>query len=118
MTRGATRAMRLRWATDTPGGRLELWRRHFREFLSRRRLNRNLWLASRSRQFAHAGHAVGRISRYGIIPLTADQDTAGPMARTVADAATLLGVLENPQQDPGDPVKACQPPPNRDYTLS
>ncbi len=37
---------------------------------------------------------VGRISRYGIIPITADQDTAGPMARTVADAAILLGVLE------------------------
>ncbi len=33
---------------------------------------------------------VGRISRYGIIPITADQDTAGPMARTVADAAMLL----------------------------
>ena len=27
---------------------------------------------------------VGRVSRYGIIPITADQDTAGPMARTVA----------------------------------
>jgi amidase len=38
---------------------------------------------------------VGRISRYGIIPITADQDTAGPMARTVADAAILLGALEN-----------------------
>ena len=37
---------------------------------------------------------VGRISRYGIIPITADQDTAGPMARTVTDAAILLGVLE------------------------
>jgi len=59
---------------------------------------------------------VGRISRYGIIPLTADQDTAGPMARTVADAAILLGVLEDPQPDPRDPVKPCQPPPNRDYT--
>ena len=34
---------------------------------------------------------VGRVSRYGIIPITADQDTAGPMARTVADAALLLG---------------------------
>ena len=34
---------------------------------------------------------VGRISRYGIIPITADQDTAGPMAKTVADAAILLG---------------------------
>jgi amidase len=59
---------------------------------------------------------VGRISRYGIIPLTADQDTAGPMARTVADAAILLGALEDPQPDPRDPVKPCQPPPNRDYT--
>jgi amidase len=37
---------------------------------------------------------VGRISRYGIIPITADQDTAGPMARTVTDAAILLGELE------------------------
>ena len=36
---------------------------------------------------------VGRISRYGIIPITADQDTAGPMARTVTDAAILLGAL-------------------------
>jgi amidase len=59
---------------------------------------------------------VGRISRYGIIPITADQDTAGPMARTVADAAILLGVLEDPEPDPMDPVKPCQPPPNRDYT--
>jgi amidase len=59
---------------------------------------------------------VGRISRYGIIPLTADQDTAGPMARTVADAAILLGALEDAQPDPHDPVKTCQPPADRDYT--
>jgi amidase len=59
---------------------------------------------------------VGRISRHGIIPLTADQDTAGPMARTVADAAILLGVLEDAQPDPQDPIKACVPPPGRDYT--
>ena len=59
---------------------------------------------------------VGRISRHGIIPITADQDTAGPMARTVADAAILLGVLEDAQPDPNDPVKTCQPPPGRDYT--
>jgi len=39
---------------------------------------------------------VGRISRYGVIPITADQDTPGPMARTVTDAAILLGVLEGP----------------------
>src|SRR5256884_2317764 len=36
---------------------------------------------------------VGRVSRYGVIPITADQDTAGPMARTVTDAAILLGAL-------------------------
>ena len=59
---------------------------------------------------------VGRISRHGIIPLTADQDTAGPMTRTVADAAILLGVLEDAQPDPQDPIKTCTPPPNRDYT--
>ena len=58
---------------------------------------------------------VGRISRYGIIPITADQDTAGPMARTVTDAAILLGVLES--DDPHDPVgDGCTAPPNRDYT--
>ena len=37
---------------------------------------------------------VGRISRYGVIPITADQDTPGPMARSVADAAIMLGALE------------------------
>jgi amidase len=36
---------------------------------------------------------VGLISRSGIIPISKTQDTAGPMARTVADAAILLGVL-------------------------
>jgi len=60
---------------------------------------------------------VGRISRHGIIPITADQDTAGPMARTVADAAILLGVLEGKVPDPHDAATGrCAPPPNRDYT--
>jgi amidase len=60
---------------------------------------------------------VGRISRYGVIPITADQDTAGPMARTVTDAAIMLGALESPAPDPNDPAtKACTPPPGRDYT--
>jgi amidase len=60
---------------------------------------------------------VGRISRYGVIPITADQDTAGPMAKTVADAALLLGVLEGASPDPNDPATSvCAPPPNRDYT--
>ncbi len=60
---------------------------------------------------------VGRISRHGIIPITADQDTAGPMARTVTDAAILLGVLEGSAPDPNDPAtSACTPPPGNDYT--
>src|SRR5216117_4025565 len=60
---------------------------------------------------------IGRISRYGVIPITADHDTAGPMARTVADAAIMLGVLESPSPDPHDPATTtCLPPPGRDYT--
>jgi amidase len=60
---------------------------------------------------------VGRVSRYGIIPITADQDTAGPMAKTVTDAAILMGVLEGAAPDPKDPATArCAPPPGRDYT--
>lgn len=43
---------------------------------------------------------VGLVSRAGIIPISHTQDTAGPMARTVRDAAILLGVLAG--SDPGD----------------
>jgi len=60
---------------------------------------------------------VGRVSRYGIIPITADQDTAGPIARSVADAALMLGVLESAAPDPNDPATStCRPPPGHDYT--
>jgi amidase len=60
---------------------------------------------------------LGRISRYGIIPITADQDTAGPMARTVADAAILLGVLEGAAADPNDSATSkCSRVPGNDYT--
>jgi amidase len=60
---------------------------------------------------------IGRISRYGVIPITVDHDTAGPMARTVTDAAILLGTLESASPDPNDPAtKSCTPPPNRDYS--
>jgi len=60
---------------------------------------------------------VGRVSRYGVIPITADQDIAGPMARTVTDAAIMLGVLEGAEPDPHDPAtQRCEPPPNGDYT--
>jgi len=60
---------------------------------------------------------VGRISRYGVIPITADQDTAGPMAKSVGDVAIMLGVLESAAPDPNDPATTtCMPPPGRDYT--
>src|SRR5262249_6269456 len=60
---------------------------------------------------------VGRISRYGVIPITADQDTAGPMARTVSDAAIMFGALEGAAPDPNDPATSkCTPPQGRDYT--
>lgn len=45
---------------------------------------------------------VGLLSRSGIIPISATQDTAGPMARTVKDAAILLGAMTG--IDEADPV--------------
>ena len=45
---------------------------------------------------------LGLVSRSGIIPIAHSQDTAGPMARTVADAAILLGVITG--IDPRDAV--------------
>ncbi len=44
---------------------------------------------------------VGLVSRSGIVPISHTQDTAGPMARSVADAAVLLSALVGP--DPDDP---------------
>ncbi len=59
---------------------------------------------------------VGRVSRRGIVPITADQDTAGPMARTVTDAALLLGAMAG-GPDPADPAtERCPSPPGGDYT--
>jgi len=49
---------------------------------------------------------VGLVSRSGIIPISASQDTAGPMARTVGDLAILLSAMSG--IDPQDPITAGQ----------
>lgn len=48
---------------------------------------------------------VGLVSRTGIIPISISQDTAGPMTRTVTDAALLLGAIA--AVDPADPAGAA-----------
>ena len=49
---------------------------------------------------------VGLLSREGIVPISAEQDTAGPMARNVTDAAVLLGAMTG--IDTADPATADQ----------
>jgi amidase len=58
---------------------------------------------------------VGLVSRAGIIPISRSQDTAGPMARTVTDAAILLGATTG--EDPRDDATAASAgKAHRDYT--
>ena len=58
---------------------------------------------------------LGLISRSGIVPIAASQDTAGPLGRTVADAAALLGAMTG--VDPVDrPTRASRRRAQRDYT--
>ncbi len=58
---------------------------------------------------------LGLVSRSGIIPIAHSQDTAGPMARTVADAAALLGALTGVDEH-DEATQASQPHAYTDYT--
>jgi len=58
---------------------------------------------------------VGLVSRSGIIPISHSQDTAGPMARTVADAASLLTVIAGADRDDAASIAKTRPAP-LDYT--
>lgn len=55
---------------------------------------------------------VGLVAQDGIIPIAASQDSAGPMARSVTDAAIMLGVLRSPFGE----VAQSNPQPPTDYT--
>jgi amidase len=57
---------------------------------------------------------LGLVSRSGIIPIAHSQDTAGPMARTVADAAVLLGIMAG--EDKKDGITAGGKNHPKDYT--
>jgi amidase len=47
---------------------------------------------------------VGLVSRAGVVPIAASQDTVGPYGRTVADAAAVLGAIASKTPDPRDPA--------------
>ncbi|MGI8468209.1 MAG: amidase [Pyrinomonadaceae bacterium] len=57
---------------------------------------------------------LGLVSRTGVIPIAHSQDTAGPMARTVADAAILLGILVG--TDANDSITSQSSKGEKDYT--
>lgn len=57
---------------------------------------------------------LGLVSRTHVVPISHSQDTAGPMARTVADAALLLTAMAGP--DPADPVTAAAKGRDLDFT--
>ena len=58
--------------------------------------------------------SVGLVSRTYVVPISSTQDTAGPMTRSVHDAALLLGAIAG--EDPADPVTLTVPDRRSDYT--
>lgn len=59
---------------------------------------------------------VGLVSRTGVIPISASQDTAGPMVKTVYDAAAMLTAITS--IDPEDPATSANPLDDVDFTAT
>ncbi|KAF8212983.1 amidase signature domain-containing protein [Mycena galopus ATCC 62051] len=59
---------------------------------------------------------VGWTSRAGVIPISANQDTVGPMARSMTDAAIVLSIIAG--ADPNDNFTLAQPPVVPDFTTA
>ncbi|WP_432502703.1 amidase [Kineococcus arenarius] len=57
---------------------------------------------------------LGLVSRDGVVPISAEQDTAGPMARHAVDAAIVLDVIAG--EDPADAATSAGPDTDVDYT--
>ncbi len=59
---------------------------------------------------ATVGHkpSLGLVSRTGVVPISAEQDTAGPMGRHVVDVAITMSALQG--RDPSDPATGAYPP--------
>jgi len=66
-------------------------------------------IAPRSTLRAARPAPVGLVSRAGVVPISHTQDTLGPHARTVADAAVVLGAIQSRSSDPRDPATAGGP---------
>ena len=58
----------------------------------------------------------GRVSRYGVMPLSHSCDNVGPLARTARDCARVLSVIAGP--DPRDPTALADPPPDYETALT
>jgi amidase len=62
--------------------------------------------------------SVGLVSRAGVVPISHSQDTVGPHARSVADAAAVLTAIATTTADPRDPATVAAVGKAQDYTLS
>lgn len=57
-----------------------------------------------------------RVSRYGVMPLSFSADNVGPLARTAADCARIMGIIAG--HDPMDPTSSAEPVPDYEAALT